>query len=1649
VLRAQAKRSSAANRDGSARGGSVFGRRDDATRGSFPGADGSSARRQRPARIALSLLAAVLALVFVPLVQAKEATKYFGSEEGSGSFGGELNFGFEDGEVEVNRTGVGVPQGTIYVVEPGNDRIQRFDKNGKFVSVWGKDVIASAVDERQRLVIDATSGTFSLTFDGVTTAPIPHGASAFQIDDFLDALSSIGGDANVAVTGGNQIDSERKSPFVITFQGALAATDLVQMTVDPSKLEGSAKVTTLADGDSTTSSTGTGFEICTIATECKAGVASGENGALDRPQSVAVDGDTGNLYVSDRDNRRVSVYDGQGNFIASFGWDVVESGPGNTGTEYEICKQAEGDVCGSGSAGAGVGQIGSGTDNGAFGIAVSQPDANASAGTVFLADSGNSRVNTYDLDGANPTSFGSPAQFAETQPRKIDIDSRGIVYASDSNNSGEIDRYDSLDANGGGVGFLESIPASANERQIVNFSDFFSSTLQDGDLFKLSCPNGGETSAIRFNGAPSFLSERISAALDASCGAGNFSVSTTSSPPPISAVIDFQGAFQLTDVPATVCTPLTGSGTCPVTTPIQGEIATLLDGSTEGLAVDPDSDGGGGDEDVLHVLRDRLVENTVVQQLGPTNEPGAATAPTADDARHGAGANFGGASGLSVDDASGRLLLSVRGNVANTGDAHRVYILDDPLPDPVVIFDPVTGKTDTTATFSATIDPKGGAIKCAFQFADNIGFAGADEVAAPGCSSFNPDGGFQSVSRKVTGLSPNAHYFVRLKVARTFDPSESSTSGYIEFDTESTPPVVSDIGAVEIADTSARLVGTIDPKNSATGYVFEYGTTPGLGSTTAPLNVGGGTTPITVSQVVGGLSKDTEYYFRLVATNASGTTQSATKTFHTRALPFPPSDPGNCPNGALRVEQGSTHLPDCFAYEMVSPPDKNQGSIGGRGAVGGDLMSAGFSRDGDAVAFCTVSVFGEPASQLTLTCAPYVSRRGANGWSTVNPLPPYCPSDPDSGVNGIGSTPRSVWLAPRSFDRYAMSTPEFASCAASPLLPGAPLESTNIYRGDLGTTPTSFDLLTPNQSTEVTQQQTFPAGGSEDLSHVVFGSFTNQTFDSPPEGDYYKLYDWEEEAHGDCTEASPDHDPGLGGCLSLVSEDPSGNAFAADSRLPSHHNHLITEPISSAVSASGDRIYFHSPITTDTDPMAAGRCTSAACDVYLREGDQTIDVSASECTTSCGIDSGADNFHWATPSGEKAFFHSCAKLTDESATGTSCDNRDLNRENNLKLYRWDRNAPLGSRLVDLTVDEEPSDGKQPEALHMVGASTDAGAEPASNAAPGNTVYFIAGGQIVAGAPTGAGMKLYRWRWNNGNPSVDYLAPYVSTWDNGTTVNDGNQVIRDPNFDNVHDRVTADGKYVVIQTTLPIDPASDRDSDADMYRWGEGDGWLCVSCQLPGAPSRGHASSYTPWLLYEAIGNELGGHVPEHTISDDGKRIFFTTPDALVPQDVNGESGCAKTRLAGDVGNAEFYECADIYEWHDGTVSLVSRGAGSGTFILMGATEDGRDVFFATPQRLLGWDVDTQFDIYVARSGGGFPEPAPQPPGCEGESCRGAGTSPPVAQGAGSAAFAGPGNPKPTVARKCPKSKRKVTRRGKVRCVKRSRRTANNNRRAGR
>lgn len=86
---------------------------------------------------------------------------------------------------------------------------------------------------------------------------------------------------------------------------------------------------------------------------------------------------------------------------------------------------------------------------------------------------------------------------------------------------------------------------------------------------------------------------------------------------------------------------------------------------------------------------------------------------------------------------------------------------------------------------------------------------------------------------------------------------------------------------VSPTDTTAVVVGGVIPNGALTSYSYEYGTSGNLGSVTASQNIGSGYVELAAPAFVTGLTKDTTYYFRLVAQNSLGKSTGTTYTFHT------------------------------------------------------------------------------------------------------------------------------------------------------------------------------------------------------------------------------------------------------------------------------------------------------------------------------------------------------------------------------------------------------------------------------------------------------------------------------------------------------------------------------------------------------------------------------------------------------------------------------------------------------------------------------------------------------------------------------------------------------------------------------------------------
>jgi hypothetical protein len=119
-------------------------------------------------------------------------------------------------------------------------------------------------------------------------------------------------------------------------------------------------------------------------------------------------------------------------------------------------------------------------------------------------------------------------------------------------------------------------------------------------------------------------------------------------------------------------------------------------------------------------------------------------------------------------------------------------------------------------------------------------------------------------------------------------------------------PVVQTQAPTAVANASAVLHGTVNPRTRPTTYWFEVGTTFAYGTTTTSASAGKGDKPVAVTATIGSLQPATTYHARVVASNDRGVTQGEDVTFttlgdaQTSTAPLPaPAAPSPLPGTEL------------------------------------------------------------------------------------------------------------------------------------------------------------------------------------------------------------------------------------------------------------------------------------------------------------------------------------------------------------------------------------------------------------------------------------------------------------------------------------------------------------------------------------------------------------------------------------------------------------------------------------------------------------------------------------------------------------------------------------------------------------------------------
>jgi streptogramin lyase len=302
-----------------------------------------------------------------------------------------------------------------------------------------------------------------------------------------------------------------------------------------------------------------------------------------------------------------------------------------------------------------------------------------------------------------------------------------------------------------------------------------------------------------------------------------------------------------------------------------------------------------------------------------------------------------------------------------------------PLP-PTVTTGAATAIGPTAATLNGSVDAEGADTSAHFEYGSSLAY-GRSTTAEPIAGSTAT-----AVTAALPGLTPNTTYFFKL-VATSARGTTVSTGSFTTSPSPS-PPTVTTRAASAIAKTSATLNGFVDAAGADTSAHFEFGLTTAYGRATIDQPfTGDGATPIAAP--VTALTGSTTYYFKLVATNAHGTSTS-TGSFTTASPTPPPADvtpPAEVPPPAVAPPAPSRRaaVPGTVARDAEACPLVGTWIVGtdARDARSGGLATDlifGLSGDdvlrGMAGADC---IFGGPGADRAFGGAGADTLRGGDG----------------------------------------------------------------------------------------------------------------------------------------------------------------------------------------------------------------------------------------------------------------------------------------------------------------------------------------------------------------------------------------------------------------------------------------------------------------------------------------------------------------------------------------------------------------------------------------------------------------------------------------------------------------------------------------------
>jgi hypothetical protein len=640
-----------------------------------------------------------------------------------------------------------------------------------------------------------------------------------------------------------------------------------------------------------------------------------------------------------------------------------------------------------------------------------------------------------------------------------------------------------------------------------------------------------------------------------------------------------------------------------------------------------------------------------------------------------------------------------------------------------------------------------------------------------------------------------------------------------------------------------------------------------------------------------------------------------------------------CPNEAIRVAQGATHLPDCRAYERVSPADSTGGVVGVDSK--NNPLAAAIRADGNAAAFGSSSAVGE-AERGSLR-APNLAHRTVDGWSSFSVTTTTEPGVPmDLALSPVFPTPsadmsRMLFVASRSLGPPNPITSGGSLYLSAPEGKGPP---TWLSRW-------SFAGAQPNPLAS----RIIPLGGAPDFSS---GYFRYPTPLTELAGDNLRtsgfgLYHFEGES---ITPAGvlPS------GMVSSQGALPAGTGSQLLGQTGGPGNTVRfaqAELAGNQVSADGSKLFFVSP-GEGSEPKQ----------LYVQEGGKpgrlvSRDTVGNEAATGIakldGVpisDSTTYRLAIATPDGSRVVFFSESALTADAP------------ESGVKAYR----AEITPSAITLTylpevdgaviaIDKTAStilfetqgsaagtysfyvwDEGRPSAPYAV--ATDLASSGPVMGEPvfsedGNVLVFGSAAEVESGTAASAYLQIYRWtkqgetarciscRRDGGAPAR--FGAHMSIWQtsenpafpNGSGPEGFNQASVVGNR-----KISSDGSRVFFDTSDPLDPARDVNGTRDVYMWEAGAVHLLTSGR-GGAPS----------LVLDN--------------SESGSDVMFVTKDGLIPSDTNQTYDVYDLRVNGGFAEPVKEGCEGDACQGQGAGARQAAAPGSGILAWAGSKKESR------------------------------------------------------------------------------------------------------------